>query len=105
MQIGAPFDENECLEVNPFEGDFGTPSDRILKNKIVTARKGRVCGMCREVIKPGERIRTLTAIFDGQLMSYHWCSACCSAMATSWNDGGVAWESRVKIGNAALKRE
>lgn len=34
------FDEAECLKVNPFEGDFGSPGDKVLKDKIGTARKG-----------------------------------------------------------------
>jgi hypothetical protein len=99
------FDEAECLKVNPFEGDFGTPNDRVLKNKIATARKNGPCGMCRQDIAPGERVRLLAAVFDGQLMSYRWCSACCRAMAISWTDNGMAWEARVRIGNESIKRD
>ena len=93
------FDEAECLKTNPFEGDFGSPGDKVLKDKIGTARKGGTCGMCRQWIAPGERVRLLAAVFDGSLMSYRWCSECCAAMAASWTDCGLAWEARVRIGN------
>ena len=93
------FDEAECLKVNPFEGDFGSPGDKVLKDKIGTARKGGTCGMCRQDIVPGERVRLLAAVFDGTLMSYRWCSECCAAMAESWTDDGRAWEARVRIGD------
>lgn len=92
------FDEAECLKVNPFEGDFGSPGDRTLKDKIGTARKGGTCGMCRQEITTGERVRLLAAVFDGELMNYRWCSACCGAMAASWTDNGEAWEERARIG-------
>ena len=39
------FDEAECLKTNPFEGDFGSPGDKVLKDKIGTARKGGTCGV------------------------------------------------------------
>jgi hypothetical protein len=93
------FDETMCLQTNPFEGDFGSPGDRVLKDKIVTARKVGICGMCRQDIMSGERVRSLTAVFDGALMSYRWCSNCCAAMVASWSDNGESWEARVKIGN------
>ena len=28
------FDEADCLKTNPFEGDFGSPGDKVLKDKI-----------------------------------------------------------------------
>ena len=40
------FNEADCLKTNPFEGDFGSPGDKVLKDKIGTARKGGTCGMC-----------------------------------------------------------
>lgn len=94
------FDEKACLSVNPFEGDFGSPADTVLKDKIGVARKGGQCGMCRQEIVPGEKIRILSAIFDGDLMSYRWCSACCAAMAISREDEGEAWEARVRLGDS-----
>lgn len=98
MQV---YDEAECLKTNPFEGDFGSPGDKVLKDKIVTARNGGACGMCRQEIVPGERVRTLVAVFDGALMNYRWCSACCASMADSWTDDGRAWEARARIGREA----
>lgn len=92
--------EADCLKCNPFEGDFGEPGDRVLKDKIVTARKAGVCGMCRQEVTPGERVRTLSAVFDGALMSYRWCEKCCEAMASSWTDEGRAWEARVALAKA-----
>lgn len=89
--------ETECLKCNPFEGDFGTPGDRILRDKIVTSRKGGTCGMCLQEIQPPERVRSLVAIFDGSLMNYRWCEKCCEAMALSWIDQGAAWESRIRL--------
>jgi hypothetical protein len=93
------FDEAECLKTNPFEGDFGSPGDKVLKDKIVTARKSGTCCLCLQEIIPGERVRTLAAIFDGEMRSYRWCSECCEALAASWTDDGRAWEERVRIGN------
>jgi hypothetical protein len=92
------FDEVECLKVNPFEGDFGSPGDRVLKDKIGSARKNGACGMCRQEITPGERVRMLAAVFDGALMNYRWCSTCCSAMAASLTDNGEAWEAQARLG-------
>ena len=88
------FDEAECLKTNPFEGDFGSPGDKVLRDKIGTARKGGTCGMCKQEIVPGERVRLLAAVFDGELMSYRWCSECCAAMAACWTDNGAAWSGQ-----------
>lgn len=79
------FNEKDCLAYNPFEGDFGEPNDRILKDKIGIARKAGACFLCKQQIQPGEKIRMLTAIFSGELMHYRWCTACCCAMASIWN--------------------
>lgn len=91
--------ENDCLKCNPFEGDFGSPGDKVLKDKIVTARNGGTCGMCLQKIQLGERVRTLAAIFDGAMRHYRWCEKCCEAMAASWTDDGRAWEARVRLGD------
>ncbi len=89
--------ETDCLKCNPFEGDFGSPGDKVLKDKIVTARKGGTCGMCLQEIQPCERVRTLAAIFDGAMRHYRWCEKCCEAMAASWTDNGDAWTARVAL--------
>ena len=93
----ASFDEDECLDYNPFEGDFGTPGDVVLRDKFVTARKGGCCVLCLEEIRPGDRVRSLSAVFDGELRSYRWCSACCAAMASVWTDDGDALMSRERV--------
>lgn len=96
------FNEHDCLSVNPFEGDFGDPSDRVLKDKIVTTRKDNECFLCNNKILKGERSRVLTCIFDGELESYRWCSECCHAMAVSIEDVGEAWEERCRIGRGEI---
>lgn len=93
----SAFSENDCLACRPFEGDFGSPDDRILKDKMVTARKAGACFLCEQEITPGERIRTMAAVFDGELMSYRWCNACCAAMSKSWLDDGDAYEERAAL--------
>lgn len=90
------FDEKECMACNPFEGDFGD-GEIVLTDKIVTARKGGTCHLCRQEIKPGERIRTRKEAYDGKIDNFRWCSECCSAMAASWTDDGKAWEARAAL--------
>ena len=99
QRLVSAFSEHGCLCCGPFEGDFGSPDDRILKDKMVTARKSGECHLCGQQIQPKERIRTMAAVFDGELMSYRWCNACCAAMAKSLYDDGEAWEDR-----SALRR-
>jgi wobble nucleotide-excising tRNase len=91
------FEEKDCLDCNPFEGDFGSQGDRILTDKMVTARKGGECSLCAQEIKAKERIRTMSAVFDGEFTSYRWCNDCCAAMAKSWTDDGEAWEERYRL--------
>ena len=91
----SEFDEILCLQVNPFEDDFGVPGDRCLKDKIGHARKAGPCSLCGQEIQPKERIRMAAHIFDGKMHSYRWCAACCSAMAKSWSDDGEAYEERI----------
>lgn len=91
------FNEHDCLCVNPFEGDFGDSRDKILPNKIVITTKESECFLCHKKILKGEKTRGLCAIFDGDLMSYRWCSECCHAMSISQKDNGEAWEKRYEI--------
>lgn len=72
--------EELALQFNPFDGDFGAPGDIVLSDKIVTARKEGPCSHCGCAICKGERVRSMSAKFDGQLMSYRWCALCCAAM-------------------------
>lgn len=81
-------DEVAVLQCDPFAGDFGGSgsNDRILRDKMGTARKCGPCQDCGQEIKPGERIRIRAEIFDGAMMSFRWCQACCEAMA-QWTAG------------------
>lgn len=71
----------EILAFDPFEGDFGSPDDRVFANKMVTARKLGPCSNCGAEIQPTERVRRQTSKFDGELMTHRWCHLCCDAMA------------------------
>lgn len=92
------FEEKKCLEFDPFDGDFGSPGDRVLRNKIVTAKKSRRCHLCQQQIEVGERIRCQVCIFDGTLEHYEWCSNCCHAMAVAEEDDGKGYEHQIKTG-------
>lgn len=96
-RISVTFNEQLCLDTNPFEGDFGNVDDVVLKDKIVTNRKETVCCMCKGKINKKERVRVLVSVFDGDLCSYRWCSECCEAMASSWEDDGKKWEERIDL--------
>ena len=95
--LSAAFDESECLKYWPFDGDFGHPSDKVLKDKIGLARKAGPCCECLSEIKPSERIRMIVAIFDDQVMSYRCCSACCLAMAEIWTGNWNAMDARSEV--------
>lgn len=75
------FDEEAALRYDPFADDFGMPDDRILRDRICTARKPGQCHICAQEIIPGTRTRSLSAKFDGEVRSYRWCHLCCAAMA------------------------
>ncbi|WP_444891761.1 hypothetical protein ACJJIE_00175 (plasmid) [Microbulbifer sp. TRSA001] len=95
----AQLNEYDVLHYNPFEGDFGSPSDRRLKDKIVTARAAaKSCHCCSGPINPGERSRVWVDIFDGKLMEFRWCFDCCEAMAAWWKDDGAAMVVREELG-------
>ena len=96
--MNESFSECECLAFDPFEGDFGSSDDRILKNKIVTARKERKCDLCLQDIRHGDRIRVMSGVYEGEFLSHVWCNLCCGVMAKSWEDDGEAYEQRAEIG-------
>lgn len=56
--MNTDFDEQNALNFNPFDGDFGDQSDRILKNKIGIARKSGECHDCAEEIKKDKKGRS-----------------------------------------------
>jgi hypothetical protein len=85
--------ERDVLAYNPFEGDFGDPSDVTFKDRLILARKQYTCQHCRGTIFQREQHRYIAARFDGNMMTYRYCSACCDAMAGSWKDGGEALDA------------
>jgi hypothetical protein len=97
MKQKIPFNAEKCLHTDPFEGDFGSPGDRTLSDKIAIARTGGECHECAQDIKPGELIRRRTDITEGSIATYRWCALCCAAMANSWSDHGVSWEARAAL--------
>lgn len=73
--------EELCMADDPFAGDFGDAGDRVLLDKMVTARKGGECSACGQNAEPGTRNRVRSEVYDGELMSFRWCERCCFAMA------------------------
>lgn len=74
--------EADVLAYDPFAGDFGDTSDRTFHDKMVTAAKAHDdCHICGGGIEKGERHRSMAGKFDGELMAWRWCWACCTAMA------------------------
>lgn len=86
----------DCLAVNPFEGDFGD-GERLLSDRIVTARCDNTCCDCGGVAKSGTNHRVMTEVYDGKVRTARWCEECCAAMALSWEDDGAAWEGRINL--------
>jgi len=103
--MSATFDEAACLRINPFEGDFGTPGDKILSDRIVSGRSDKPCGECLTPTEKGERVRTMTAVFDGELRSYRWCSACCAAFVAFGNGDYAPMDARAAVRAAAKAHE
>lgn len=93
------FDEADCLAVDPFDGDFGSPGDTIFRDKIVIPRKTHECACCMRLTDVGTKTRVITALFDGELHQYRYCTHCCAAMAISEKDGGRAWAKRTNLRN------
>lgn len=90
--------EEECMCCDPFEGDYGGSGegDGILSDKIVTARKRGPCHTCNGEISPGTRVRRRTEVYDGELMRFGWCQACCETMSDF-----DAYEERIEMGITA----
>lgn len=75
----------DALDFDLFAGDFGTPGDTELSNKIVTSRGEYKCHICAGEILKGEIHRSAKWKFDGELMPYRCCNECCVAMVKSVN--------------------
>ena len=84
--IDAAEADSLILEFDPFEGDFGMPDDIVFSNKMVVARKPGPCAHCGLEIVKGERVRSQSSKFDGELMSHRWCALCCGAMVLSFRE-------------------
>lgn len=74
--------DQNILDFDPFDGDFGAPGDKVFTNRMVVARKPGPCSHCGTEIEKGERVRRQTSKFDGELMTHRWCAICCTAMAS-----------------------
>ena len=95
----------DCLNTDPFGGDFGEPGERRLANKIVTNRKSFVCHDCGETQQPGGRTRVITERNSDGLCEWRWCEKCCEAQALSQEDAGVAWERRIALRRMTASEE
>lgn len=99
---------DDALDFDLFEGDFGTPADTELSNKIVTSRGEYRCHICVGMISKGEAHRSTTWKFDGELMSYRCCIACCTAMIASVNgdyEEDDPIEARYALGHQRKEQE
>ena len=90
--------QQDCMAYNPFQGDFGAPGDRMLRDRILTCRRQRPCVVCSGTCKPRTQIRVQAAIIDGRIAPCSMCHGCCIAMAASWRDQGAAIERRTALG-------
>lgn len=97
--------EDDCLAYDPFSGDFGMPSDRSLRDKMVICRKPGNCHICGGDIIKGDRIRSRSDLFDGEIWYYRFCTKCCEAMALSWVDEGKAIEARYGLNKGSSLNE
>lgn len=93
--------KRDCLAYEPFEGDFGMPSDMALKDKVVVGRVSRPCNECLQPTEPGTNHRVMTWIFDGELHYYRICEKCCVAMAAWVNGDEDPMDDRSRIGDEA----
>ncbi|MCU2431965.1 hypothetical protein [Enterobacter kobei] len=79
----TPDQSSNALEFDLFQGDFGSPDDCELTNKIVISRGDYTCHICAGPIVKGEEHRSARYKFDGEIMGYRCCNTCCIAMASS----------------------
>lgn len=88
----------EACRYNPFDGDFGDPGDRTMRDKIVRFRFAHDCCMCPATIQKGETGRALTMLWaDGSpapICTYRYCAECTKAMALVFKDNGKALDAR-----------
>ena len=82
------------LDFDPFQGDFGTPDDKLFSDKMVKGRGKYSCFHCLGGIAPGEQHRSRSERADGEFMSFRWCLKCCEAMVKQLQGEGLAYEER-----------
>lgn len=70
-----------ALGTNPFDGDFGEPGDRVLRDDIVNARKAHLCHTPGHSIAKGEQHRVMVERAHNEIRQYRWCGRCTKAMA------------------------
>jgi hypothetical protein len=80
------FNEDNALCYDPFQGDFGCPGDVIFSDKFVIARKEGPCFECKTTITKGERVRRQSGVFDGEMLSFRFCRACCHAFSLAFEE-------------------
>jgi len=93
--------EKIVLNYNLFEGDYGSPDDRVIENKMVTTNKNHknACHICECDIEIDERSRVEKNVFDGEFMTYRVCQKCCEAISYDYeNNCELKIDERYKIG-------
>ena len=94
------------LGLDPFDGEFGDPGDKILSDKMVHARKKHQCFWCGRTVELKELHRSRVDIIDGELITYHWCSDCCTAMISDIELGTFdATEKRINLNRRTESKE
>jgi hypothetical protein len=97
-----------ALDLDPFEGDFGTNDDKVFSDKMVVGRKRYQCFHCHGPILVGDQHRYMASKFDDEFMTHRFCAACCEAMLVQmkaqhgWDDSEneehlFAFESRNRM--------
>ena len=96
-----------CLQIDPFEGDFGSGDERKFSDKLIVARKDHECHICAKEIPEGILHRALTDKSEGKVATSRYCYSCCVAQAVSFQTGDTELlESRsAKRSRAAQRRE
>lgn len=91
--------ERDCLADDPFAGDFGD-GERVLSDKMVTARGVGECHACAEQPLPGTRNRVRVEAYGSELLRFRWCEPCCRLMARSHvdDDAFMEMEARIQAG-------
>ena len=91
-------DVTKCLEIDPFEGDFGSGDEVKFSDKLVVARKDHECSICHNEIPEGMLHRALRDKSEGVVATNRYCYFCCVAQAVlaQTDDSGLL-ESRYTL--------